>query len=46
MDHDDPDMQSLFNKRGRKRKEQERFVRVSEEEQKERLEMQRSNLEA
>jgi hypothetical protein len=32
MDYDDPDMQSLVNKRGRKRKEKEVFIKVSEEE--------------
>lgn len=46
MEHDDPDMQSLVNRRGRKRKEQDRFIRISEKEQKERLAMQRDNLEA
>jgi hypothetical protein len=46
MDNDDPDMQSLVNKRGRKRKEKEVFIKVSEEEQKLRLENQKNNLEA
>jgi len=46
MENDDPDLQSLVNKRGRKRKEKEMFIKVSEEEQKLRLENQKSNLEA
>jgi hypothetical protein len=46
MDNYDPDMQSLVNKRGRKRKEKEVFIKVSEEEQKLRLENQKYNLEA
>lgn len=46
MDNEHPEMQSLVNKRGRKRKEKEVFIKVSEEEQKLRLENQKSNIEA
>jgi hypothetical protein len=46
MDNDDPDMQSLVNKRGRKRKEKEVFIKVSEEEQRKRLLNQRNDIEA
>jgi hypothetical protein len=46
MDNDDPDMQSLVNKRGRKRKEKEIFIKVSEEEQRKRLLNQRNDIEA
>ena len=46
MDNDDPYMQSLVNKRGRKRKEKEVFIKVSEEEQRKRLLNQRNDIEA
>ncbi len=46
MDRDDPDMQSLVNKRGRKKKEQERFIKLSDKEHLQRLENQRNDLEA
>jgi len=46
MDHDDPDMQSLVSKRGRKRKEPEKYIYLNEKDWKKRVENQRNDLEA